>query len=127
MIKLSADDTLARALIQAGKDNLLNFFKENYKLILIVLFLISLALILIYNRLLIFILQRKIRDTKIESDVLTDLIGKAQKDYYARGSITKETFDLKTAKFKEGLTIAKRRLPVLEGLLTSRLSKKKIL
>lgn len=117
LIGLSAETTLARTIYRAGKENLANFIKENYKWILSILGLLSVIALLLYNRITALILKRKIQDMKIEIEVLEDLTKKAQSDYFARGSITKQTFDIKKSNYKERLVEIKRKLPVMETRL----------
>jgi hypothetical protein len=75
----------------------------------------------------IAMLRRKIKDMGVEKDILEELMKKAQSDYFAKGDITKQTFEIKMAKFKEKLTEIKQKLPVAEVLLEKRLKSKRIL
>ena len=127
LIELSAETTLTKTLYRAGRDNLLVFLKENYQLLLLIFGSLLIALILLYNRLMIFILKRKIQDMKVEAEVLMDLLKKAQTDYFAKGIITKQTFEIKTAKYKQASVSIKQKLPVLESLLDKRLKSKRVL
>ena len=64
---------------------------------------------------------------KIEEEVVLDLMKKAQTDYVAKGEITKQTFEIKNAKYKERLAEIKQKLPVAEALLEKRLKSKRVL
>ena len=52
---------------------------------------------------------------------------KAQMDYFSKGDITKQTFQIKITKFKERLVEIKQKLPVAETLLDKRLKSKRVL
>ena len=52
---------------------------------------------------------------------------KAQTDYFAKGDITKQTYEIKISKYKERLVELKQKLPVDEALLDKRLKSKRVL
>lgn len=127
LIELSAETTIVRTIYRAGRENITSFVKEYYvPLLLLFGSLIAIA-ILLYNRIKIAILRHRIRDMKVEKDVLEDLMKKAQTDYFAKGDITKQTFGIKTEKYKERLAEIKQKLPVSEALLEKRLKSKRVL
>lgn len=64
---------------------------------------------------------------KVEKDVLEELMKKAQSDYFAKGDITKQTYEIKMLKYKETLVEIKQKLPVAEVLLEKRLKSKRVL
>ncbi|MBN4049208.1 hypothetical protein JYT91_01180, partial [archaeon AH-315-M20] len=101
LIELSAETTLVRTIYRAGKENIVVFIKEHYKALLLIIVLLLIIAILIYNRVMIKILRHRIKDMGVEKDVLEDLMKKAQTDYFAKSNITKQTFEIKTSKYKE--------------------------
>jgi len=126
LIELSAQTTLGRTIYRASKENVANFIKDHYIMILLILGLLFILAILIYNKIRIIILKHKIKEMKIEKGVLDDLIIKSQSDYFAKGDITKQTFDIKMSNFKERLSMIKQNLPVTESQLENRLKLKKV-
>lgn len=127
LIELSAETTIVRTLYRAGKDNLIDFVKDHYVPILLLLGSLLAIAILLYNRIMMAMLRRRIKDMKLEKDVLEELMKKAQSDYFAKGDITKQTFEIKMAKFKEKFVEIKQKLPVAETLLDKRLKSKRML
>ena len=127
LIELSAQTTLVKTIYRAGKENIAVFIKEHYKELLLLLGSLLVIAILLYNHIKIAVLRRRIRDMKVEKDVLGDLMKKAQMDYFAKGDITKQTFQIKMSKYKEKLAEINQKLPVAETLLEKRLKSKRIL
>jgi len=127
LIELSAETTIVKTIYRAGKENITSIIKERYRELLLLLGSLLVIAILLYNRIMISILRRKIRDMRVEKDVLEDLMKKAQTDYFAKGIITKQTFTIKIEKFKERLVEIKQKLPVDEALLEKRLKSKRVL
>ena len=113
----SAEAVLLTTIYKAGKDNFVNFIKENYTLIIIILIIIIIISLLFYNRIMIRILKKKIQDNKIEKEILEELMKKNQMDYFSKGMISKDTYGIKADKYKERLEEIKRTIPVLEDKL----------
>jgi hypothetical protein len=127
LIELSAETTIVNTLYKAGRDNITTFVQERYREILLLLGSFLAIGILLYNRIMIRALRRKIKDMKVEIGVLEELMKRAQTDYFAKGDIPKQTFEIKMAKFKEKLVEIKQKLPVAETLLDKRLKSKRVL
>tara|TARA_Y100000310_G_scaffold203351_1_gene203579 strand:- start:9340 stop:10380 length:1041 start_codon:yes stop_codon:yes gene_type:complete len=127
LIDLSAETTIVRTIYRAGKENIVDFVKEHLMALLLLLGSLLVIAILLYNRIRIAILRRNIKDMKVEKDILDELMKKAQSDYFTKGDITKQTFEIKMSKFKERLVEIKQKLPVTETLLDKRLKSKRVL
>jgi len=127
LIELSAETTLVKTIYRAGKENFIDFIKDRYRELLLLLGSLMIIAILLYNRIRIAALRHKIKDMKVEKDILDELMKKAQSDYFAKGDITKQTFEIKMGKFKERLVEIKRMLPAAEELLDKRLKLKRVL
>jgi hypothetical protein len=127
LIDLSAETTIGKTIYRAGKENIAVFLKDHYIPLLLLFGLFLIIAILTYNRIKISVLRHKIRDMEVERDILGELMTKAQSDYFAKGDITKQTFKIKMAKFKEKLVEIKQKLPVAETLLDKRLKAKRVL
>jgi len=124
LIELSAETTIVKTIYRAGKENITSIIKERYRELLLLLGSLLVIAILLYNRIMIVILKRRIRDMKVEKMVLDDLMKKAQMDYFSKGAITKQ---IKMTQFKERLVELKQKLPVAETLLDKRLKSKRVL
>lgn len=127
LIELSAETTMMKTIYRAGKVNIIAFFENHYKELLLLLGSLSVIALLLYNRIMIVILRRKIKDLKVEEDVLEELMKRTQADYFARANIPRHIFEVKIAKFKERLAEVKQTLPVMESLLDKRLKSKRVL
>lgn len=127
LIDLSAETTLVRTVYRAGRENIAVFVKEHYKGLLLTLVLFLITAVFLYSRIMVAILRHQILDMKVEKEVLEDLMKKAQTDYYAKTSISKQSFEIKMSKYKERLAELKRKLPVVESQLEKRLKYKRIL
>jgi len=127
LIEIRTEATLVRTIYRAGKENIGVFLKEHYKPLLLLLGSLLVIVILLYNRIMITILRRKIKEMKVEKDILLELMKKAQSDYFAKADITKQTFEIKISKYKEGLVELKQKLPVAEALLKKRLKSKRVI
>ncbi|MEK6984265.1 MAG: hypothetical protein AABX33_06850 [Nanoarchaeota archaeon] len=127
LIELSAETTLVKTIYRAGRENTAVFIKEHYKALLLLLGSLLIIAILLYNRIMIAILKRRIKDMKVEKMVLEELMKKAQSDYFAKGDITKQTFAIKMEKYKERFAELNQKLPVAETLLEKRLKSKRVI
>jgi len=127
LIELSAETTIVKTIYRAGKENITSIIKERYRELLLLLGSLLVIAILLYNRIMISILRRRILDMKVEKEILEDLMKKAQIDYFSKGDITKQTFTIKMTQFKERLVEINQKLPVDEALLDKRLKSKRVL
>ena len=127
MLESSAQATIVKAIYKAGKDDITLFFRMHYREILMLLGFLSAVLMLLYNRIMISILRRKITDLRIEQEVLSDLMKKAQDDYFIKGDLTRRAFDIKTVEYKAAMAKSRQRLPVMQALLEKRLKSRRVL
>jgi len=117
LFEIRAEATLVRTIYKAGRETTANFVKENLGKIIIAVSVIAVVIILFYNRLKVKSLKNKLRDMQIEQGVLTELIKKAQEEYYSEMSISKQTFEIKVSQYKERMSQIKRELPVVKARL----------
>lgn len=122
--EIESENTLVKTIYRVGKETTINFIKEHYIAIIITLIILIIIFLLSYNRVMVKILKRKLYDMGVEKDVLTELIKKAQSDYYSKGIIPKKTYEIKMSKYKERMQQIKEQLPVLQARL-DKLSKMK--
>lgn len=115
--EIKTENTLLKTIYRAGRETTLYFIKEHYIAIIITLSVIITVFLLSYNRIMVRILNKKIKDMELEKEVLTDLMKKAQLERYSNKIITKQTYEIKMIKFKEKITEIKEQLPVLQARL----------
>jgi len=127
LIELSAETTIIKTIYRAGKENITSFIKDRYRELLLLLGSLLVIAILLYNRIMIAILRHRIKDMKVEKDVLLDLMKESQKDYFVKGDITKETFEIDIANYEKRFVELKQKLPVAEALLEKRLKSKRVI
>lgn len=118
----TAESVLLAATYKAGKENIINFVKENYMAIVIILAVIIIISLVFYNRIAVGILKKSLKGNEIERNVLESLMKRAQEDYFSKQSITKSTYELKISHYKERMAEIKQKTPVLEAKL-QRISK----
>ncbi|MBS3144832.1 hypothetical protein J4208_04570 [Candidatus Woesearchaeota archaeon] len=70
----------------------------------------------LFRRMRLLRVTRKIEDLELENKVLIDLIKKSQDDRFSTGSIDDPTYHIKLDKYMEKISAIKRTLPVLENL-----------
>lgn len=124
--EVKTEATLLNTLYKAGKDTTLNFIKEHFRAIIIVLVLMLGFTLLLSNRIEIRLLKKKIGEMEIEEEVLIGLMKKAQEDYFAGGKIPKKTFEIKMERFKERQREIKMQLPVLRAKLKKLIKLKRL-
>ncbi len=127
LIELSAETTIVKTIYRAGKENITSFIKDRYRELLLLLGSLLVIAILLYNRIMIAILRHRIRDMKVEKDVLLDLMKESQTDYFVKGNITGETFKINISNYEKRFVELKQKLPVAEDLLEKRLKSKRVL
>jgi len=125
--EIKAENTVAKTAYRAGKETTINFIKEYYIAIIAGLIIITSIFLLFYNRVMVRILKRKIHDMNVEEEVLMDLIKKAQSDYYSKGIIPKQNYEIKLSKYKERILEIKHQLPVIQARLKKLASIKRII
>lgn len=125
--EIKSENTLVKTVYRTEKENIISLIKEHYPILLMFLGLLLVTSILSYNRVMIAVLRRKIKDMDVEKDAIIELMKKAQRDYFAKWDITKQTFEIKMAYYKDKMAEIKQKLPVAETLLEKRLHSKRVL
>ena len=110
---ITIESTRMRALLKASRRNLKNFVKDNWGKLIIGAIVLIFIICYIIDKKRYFKLKHKIKDWKIEQNVLQKLTKQAQRDYYQKGSISKSMFDIKLKKYKARETTIKEQMPVL--------------
>ncbi len=115
--EIRSENTLFKTVYKAGKETTINFIKENYLAIIITSVIVIILFLLSFKRIMVTILKRKLQDMNVEKDVLTELMKKSQSDYYSKGAIPKQTYEIKISKYKERMLQIKQQLPVIQARL----------
>ena len=125
--EIRTENTLLNTIYRAGKETTLYFIKEHYIAIVITLSLAIIIFLLSYNRIMVRILNEKVRDMKLEEEILTDLLKKTQSERYSKRIITKQTYEIKKAKYREKIAEIKEQLPVVQARLDKLANMKRII
>jgi len=111
--ELQATFTRIKAIYEASTKTLAGFFARNYKTLTI----IALILLIIYfffgEKIMCYFLNRAIRKLEIEKQTLSNLIKKAQYEYFQKGAISEATYRIRISKFSELIRDINRRIPLL--------------
>ncbi len=110
-----AEATLVNVMLKSAEDNLISSVKANAAAILIMFVAMIPAAYFILNRVAMARAKNKAAELEIEMKVLADLMKQAQSDHFERGTMTKNTYDIRMNKFKERANEIKRILPVLKN------------
>lgn len=111
--KIHSENTLVKTVYRAGRENVFTFVKNHWINIIITLSIIFVITILSYNRIRLRIYKIKLQNMMVEKEVLTDLIKKAQMDYYQHHKIAKKSYEIKFNSYKGRLATIKQQLPGL--------------
>lgn len=114
----AAEATELNLLYRAGKENLEFFLRENWKKLLIGLFIALVFGLIFYKQLSIILAKKRLDSLRLERQVLLDLIKKAQYERFNLGAITNKEYEIKTSKFKERIVEVEKEIPVLEEKFT---------
>lgn len=114
---IEAEATLLKARYSAARANIISYFKRNWQGILITLAMLLVVGAICYNRITVIITRRKLRDMKLEKEVLMELMKKAQVERFREGAMSRETYDIKMGKYKERMLEINRVIPVLQAKL----------
>jgi hypothetical protein len=114
VIDARSEATRLRTVYKAGRVNAATFVKENAVKLLIASTLLIAVLVVLSNRLLMRRYNARAQSMELESSVLLQLMKKAQADYYTKAVISRKTFDVKMADYKDRMMQIKRELPVLK-------------
>ncbi len=118
-------DTKVKAFYEATSRNIISFLKQNWKVILIIFVVISLAVLLTHNRIATFLIKNRIKNLKERKSSVKNLIKKTQEEYFDKGVLNESDYHIKLKKYGELIRDLNRQIPLLEEELILR-SKRKI-
>ncbi|MBS3130902.1 hypothetical protein J4212_00560 [Candidatus Woesearchaeota archaeon] len=105
------------------KFSLLEFLKKYWWAAALAAIAAGVSGIFIYRILSARLLRMKISSLRKEEKAMIEMIKKSQADYFARKSISRESYNLAVDQYQERLLRIKEELPVLESLLGKRTGK----
>lgn len=114
---VEAEATTLAAMVNAARENIFTYIKENWQSIMIIIIIGLIASFISYNKIMIIRTKHKIKDLRLEKKVLINLMKKAQIDHYQKGIIPAETYRIKMAKYRERMIEIKEMMPVLKARL----------
>ncbi|MFQ5975868.1 MAG: hypothetical protein ACE5J5_06110 [Candidatus Hydrothermarchaeales archaeon] len=114
---IEAEQTVLRARYNAARDNTTTYIKEHWKGIFIALVLLLIIGSISYDKLDLIKTGQRLEDTELENKVLKDEMKKAQVDYFNKGLMSRESYEIKMAKYREMLIKNEEIIPVLKARL----------
>jgi len=110
--ELQATFTKIKAIYEASTKTLAGFFARNYKLIIAII-LVALVLYFTFkNKVAIYLVNRNIQRLQLEKETLTEMMKKAQFDYFQKGAMPESMYNVRVTKFGELTRDIERRLSI---------------
>ena len=91
-----------------------NFIRENFKKIISVIGVILITFIILHNRIKIYRLKKKLELLELRKVILKELIARTQKDYFEKGIIGEDTYNIRVNKFGELIRDINRQIPLIK-------------
>jgi len=113
--EVDAEATLVRVRYNTARENAVAYLNRHRQDLLIAGIAIIVVAFVVYSRVNKVLVKRRLKDLRFEKEVLGALIKKAQIDHFKKGLITRDTYDIKLAKYKERILEIERTIPVLES------------
>lgn len=123
---IETSQTTINVFKSAASRTLGNFFKNNWRKLLIGLVITIVILIIFKTTLKRFIINRKKRFLKLRKDSLNNLIRGAQSQYFKENNISDMQYKTRLNKFEEMIRDINRQLPLLDEKISEIGYKKKI-
>ena len=113
IVEIKSTQTTLNLIYKTTTKNIKDFFKDNWKPI-VILFIVLIILFFIYKKAILkWWINRKIRLLEMRKNTLRKLIMKTQKDYFEKGHISEQLYEIKTKKFAELIRDIDRQIPLL--------------
>ncbi len=110
-----AEATLVGVMLRSAGDNLISSVKTNAAAIILALAAMIPVAYFALNRAAMIRAKNTAREMEIEMKVLVGLMKRAQSDHFEKGTMTRDTYEIRIKKFKERVIEIKRMLPVLRA------------
>lgn len=124
---LEAEQTVLRARYNAARDNTTTYIKEHWKGIFIALVLLMIIGSISYDKIYLIRTEQRLNDTELENKVLKDEMKKAQVEYFNKGLMSRESYEIKMEKYREMLIKNEEIIPVLKARLEKKSKIEKII
>ena len=108
-----AEASYGNAIINAVQTTFIGFFKNNWKILLLITFIAVGTLIFTWRKIKLYKIDRKIIRLGNEKKVLISLIKKAQIDYFEKKNLSETAYHIKLQKFSELIRDIDRQIPLL--------------
>ncbi|MEI6849622.1 MAG: hypothetical protein WCK29_01155 [archaeon] len=113
MAEIEATQTKLRLFYSTTTKTLKQFLIDNWKQISIISAVILIIVLVFWKTFSIWNINRKIKDLRLQKEVLNELIKKLQYSYFKKGSISENEFQTKIETFKELMRDLDRKIPIL--------------
>ena len=113
---LEAAQTRSRVVLLATK-SLGQRLLEEWKIVLIGIITAAIISAASYDRIIVFLLKRKIENFEAERKTLEGLIRETQENYFGKGKLAENTYHINIGKFGEMIRDIERQLPLLREQL----------
>ena len=113
---LEAAQTRSRVVLSATK-SLGQRLLEEWKIVLIGIITAAIIIAASYDRIIVFLLRRKIENFEAERKTLEGLIRETQENYFGKGKLAENTYHINIGKFGEMIRDIERQLPLLREQL----------
>ncbi|MFQ6136703.1 MAG: hypothetical protein ACE5PM_05945 [Candidatus Hydrothermarchaeales archaeon] len=117
---VEAEYTVFRARYNAARDNTISYLKEHWRGISMALALLLVIGLISYDKFESMKTRRRLDDMEIEKKVLVEQMKKAQIDYFNKGLMSRESYDIKMRKYREMMVKIEEGIPVLRTRLEKR-------
>ena len=122
--ELEAWQTKVKVFYEATSRSILTFLKENWKEISITLIVIFTTIVLSYNRVMCWRINKKIESLKRRRESIEKLIAKTQREYFEKGKISETAYHIRIKKYSEMIRDINRQIPLLKEELSIRRKRK---
>ncbi len=114
---IEAEQTVLRARYNAARDNTTTYVKEHWKSTVVAIALLLVIGSISYDKLDLIKTGQRLEDTELENTVLKDEMKRAQVDYFNKGLMSRESYEIKMTKYREMLVKNEEIIPVLKARL----------
>lgn len=121
LTNIRAEATLVQVRIRAVRENMISFLRDNQTNIIIGGIVVAVIAYFVLSNIMVIRIKNRLRDMKAEKLVLKNLMKKAQYEHFQKGTLTKESYEIKMGKYRERMREIKELIPVLK----SRIGKKR--
>ncbi|MFQ5647715.1 MAG: hypothetical protein ACE5FW_00600 [Candidatus Aenigmatarchaeota archaeon] len=122
--EMEALETKIRAFYEATSRGISEFLAVWWKEILVTLTALVLAVVLTYNRLMMFLIRKRIEGLEQRKESIRKLVAKTQQGYFESRKISEATYHTRIKKFGEIIRDINRQIPLLKEELAMREKRK---